>query len=223
MAKGKPKKLGKWSYSKWSMYHKCPSQYEWHYILGHKRKSSPALARGIDIHKKAENYVNGTIKGVPNELVAFTDEFKKLRKEYKAGRGYCEPDISYDSNLKPATRFTTDFFVGFADYAHLGDELTVIDYKTGRKYPDHREQGHAYSTALLALNPDYDRINVEFWYLDHGDTMQFSYDQADLEHMLEIWNRRVEAMFTDKTFECKPNRFCGWCERNKKNGGDCNG
>ena len=74
-----PKKKSKrWSYSRWSKYHDCPAQYEWDYLLHPGKKiSSPAMERGLDIHKKAENFVNGKITGMPNELGYFASEFRK--------------------------------------------------------------------------------------------------------------------------------------------------
>ena len=215
------KQIKKWSYSRLSMYMKCPAQYEWFYVLKKPRSSSPALERGIDIHKKAENYVNGKIKGMPRELEKFSDEFKQLRKEFKKGVGFCEPDVSLNEDLTLSSKFKTNWFIGFLDFAHVAKELTVIDYKTGKKYPDHMEQGHVYSMALLVLNPNYEKVNVEFWYLDSGETTEFTYYQKDLKKMLRAWKARVDRMYADKTFKATPHKFCGWCDRNIKNGGDC--
>lgn len=217
----------KWSYTRWSMYAKCPAQYEWHYVLGHKRGKSAALERGLDIHKKAENFVKGIIKGLPNELTHFSNEFKNLKKEYNAGHGFTEPDISLTKNFEASTKFETDWFIGFADYAHFSEELTVIDYKTGKRYPEHRDQGHAYSMSLLHLNPTIEKINVEFWYLDIPDPekniLPFEFQRNDLNRMTRLWQKRINTMYADKRFEATPNKFCKWCARHKRNGGDCDG
>jgi len=221
------KQVKKWSYSRLSMYMKCPAQYEWFYVLKNKRSSSRALERGIDIHKKAENFVNGAITSLPNELGYFASEFKALRKEFKKGVGFCEPDVSLNQDLTLSSKFKTDWFIGFLDFAHVVDELTVIDYKTGKQYPEHMEQGHVYSMALLILNPDKDKVNVEFWYLDDSDpetnVETFEYHQKDLPKMLKAWTARVNRMYADKTFKATPHKFCNWCDRNKKKGGNCDG
>ena len=217
----------KWSYSRWAMYHQCPAQYEWHYILKHKRGRAPAMDRGIDIHKKAEGYVDGTIIGMPDALKNFKSEFMHIRREYKKGKGFTEPDISLTAKLEASTKFETDWFIGFADYAHFSTDLTVIDYKTGRKYPGHRDQGHAYSTALLCLNPTVQNITVEFWYLDMADpdknVTTFEYDQTQRAYMLNLWRNRINKMYADKVFEMTPHKYCKSCARNKRNGGDCDG
>ena len=219
----------RWSYSRYSCYHDCPSMYEWRYILKKdKFVQSPAMIRGLDIHAKAENFVNGKIKGLPNELGYFANEFKALKKEYNKDLGYTEPDISMNKDLTPSNKFDSDWFIGFADFAHFGeDELTVIDYKTGKKYPSHQDQGHAYSMALLAMNPHYEKINVEFWYLDDPDhstnVKEFNHSQKDLPRMKTLWERRINKMYADKVFKKTPYKWCRSCSRNKKNGGDCNG
>jgi len=214
-------KTKKWSYSRVSMYLKCPAQYEWFYVLKKPRSSSPALERGLDIHKKAENYVIGDIKGMPKELENFASEFKVLKKEFKKGVGFCEPDISFTSAHEPSSKFKTDYFIGFADFAHFGEVLTVIDYKTGKKYPEHMEQGHAYSMALLILNEDIDEVFVEFWYLDSGETTEFHYTRKELNKMISAWNARVNRMYSDKTFKPTPHKFCNWCDRFMGKNGTC--
>jgi len=220
--------IKKWSYSRYSCYHDCPSMYEWRYILKRdKFVQSPAMIRGLDIHAKAENFVNGKIKGLPDSLLNFKDEFKSLKREFNKGSGYCEPDISMNMDHTPSNRSASDWFVGFADFAHFSDELTVIDYKTGRKYPSHQDQGHAYSMSLLAMNPDVHKINVEFWYLDDAnpDTSikEFNYNQNDLPRMKKLWVNRIDKMYGDKKFIKTPYKWCRSCNRNKKNGGDCSG
>ena len=214
-----------WSYSRYSMHDQCASQFEWHYILKKPRTSSHALERGLDTHAKAENFVNGKIKGMPKELLKFGSEFRSLKKEFSKKRGYCEPDISTNKDGSPSTRETSNYFIGFADFFHEPpkDILTVIDYKTGRQYPGHRDQGHAYSTFLLQQHPEQEAIDVEFWYLDSGDVVNFHYEQKDLPRMLQLWERRINKMYADKKYKATPHKFCGWCGRNRKNGGDCNG
>jgi len=221
-----PKKkeiVKRWSYSRYSMYAKCPAQFHWHYILKKPRDSSHALERGLDIHAKAENFVNGKITGLPKELDNFAREFKALKREFNKKHGYCEPDISVDSKGKKSTKAKSDYFVGFADFFHNPpkDILTVIDYKTGKQYPDHQDQGHAYSTFLLLLNPDHEEIDVEFWYLDSGEVKHFHFTQKDLPRMLKLWERRINKMYADKLFKPTPHKFCNWCA--KKKAGKCNG
>lgn len=222
--------LMKWSYSRWSKYHDCPSMYEWQYILKKVNfVKTPAMIRGEDIHKKAENYVNGKIKGLPKELNNFSQEFQNLRREFKKGNGFCEPDISTNIDGTPATRKTTNYFIGFADFFHKPVDVipTVIDYKTGKQYPSHQSQGHAYSTFILFQNPSFEAIDVEFWYLDdprsQTNVKHFYFKQKELPKMLALWDKRITTMYNDTKFKKTPYQWCNSCPRHKNNGGDCNG
>ena len=113
--------IKKWSYSRWSCYHDCPSMYEGRYILKiDKFRTSPAMERGKDVHAKAENFVNGKITGLPKDLINFKKEFMNLKREFKKEKGYTEPDISmnfdYTPSTKKATSSPTSFFTSSAVY-----------------------------------------------------------------------------------------------------------
>lgn len=212
----------KWSYSRWSMYNSCPSQYEWHYILKKPRRSMPQAERGIDIHRKAEYYVKGEITKIPDELLHFKDEFNYLKKEFKAERGFTELDVSYNSLYLPTTMKVSDNYMGFIDYLHFdNNQCTVIDYKTGKHYDSHREQAHSYANACFILEPQLGLVDVEFWYLDYGFTKSFVWKNSEKSKMNKVWIARISRMEKDKTFKKCPNKFCGNCARNKKHGGDC--
>ena len=85
------------------------------------------MERGTMIHAKAENFVNGKIKGMPKELENFSNEFKFLKKEFNKGNGYCEPDISTNIDGSPTKMKQSNYFVGFADFFHApkNDTFTI--------------------------------------------------------------------------------------------------
>ena len=56
-------KVKAWSYSALKLYEGCPARYKAEKINKIKqKKKSPAMERGIAIHKKGEDYLNGIIK-----------------------------------------------------------------------------------------------------------------------------------------------------------------
>lgn len=215
--------LKTWSYSRWSTYDKCPAQYYYQSIKRLPRETSPALERGKDIHAKAERFVMGEIRGIPNELANFYNEFNALKRFFKKGEGFTEIDLSLDSSWQPSSMKETDYFIGFADYVHFpqSNVATVIDYKTGKLYPGHRDQGHCYGMASLLRDENLARVDVEFWYLDYGTTQKWSWDRSQLEQMKALWARRVEKMHNEKRFEAKPSPLCKWCTYRASNGGPC--
>jgi hypothetical protein len=209
------------------MFDKCPRQYEHAYIDRLPRGSSPALERGLAIHKKAENYVNGIIKSLPDELKNFKKEFNELRKIYKRKEGFTEPDVSLNSLWKLSNKDDTDYLIAFIDFVFFdpsGESAIVIDYKTGKKYPGHRDQAHVYAMAALCIEPNLKQVDVEFWYLDDAseeNVQKWAWKRSDLDRMKTIWIKRIDKMHKCKEFEMKPTRLCGWCSYNKKKGGPC--
>lgn len=216
--------MSKISYSRYSMYAKCPSQYEWHYILKKPRKKSPALDRGLEIHSKAEKFVQGELRKLPAELHHFSQEFAVLRKMYKEGIGHTEPDVSINAKWTASTKAKTDFIIAFADFLKIIETSPVsviVDYKTGKKYSEHKDQGHMYATCIMTRHPWIDHTKVKFWYVDYDDAANFEWRRKDLAQMQRTWQARHDKMYGDKKFRATPNKFCNWCARNIKNGGDC--
>lgn len=216
-------KSSKWSYSRWSMFHRCQAQYDYAYIQRLPRHgTSAALERGLAIHKKAEEFVKGNITGMPDELAKFAKEFKVLRKEYKAGNGFTEIDVSIDSNWQRSNMRETDYLIGFADFVHFEEEaVTIIDYKTGRQYPSHRDQAHVYAMACMCSDEDIQEAQVEFWYLDHSKTQSWNWPRKQLEQMKTVWKKRVDKMINCKNYEARPNNLCKWCDYSASKGGPC--
>jgi len=214
----------KWSYSRWSMFDKCQLQYFYAYIKKLPRDmSSPALKRGLKIHKLAEDFVLGKISKLPKELRHFAGEFKALKTSCKKGQGFTEPDVSMDSRWVRSELFESDYFLGFIDYIHFNNDgsVTVIDYKTGRQYPGHRDQAHVYAMVSMALEPNITKVDVEFWYLDSGQTREWQWGRKDFETMKKIWVSRIGKMHDCKDFQAMPNKFCKWCSYNIASGGPC--
>ena len=217
--------IKKWSYSRYSCYHQCPAQYEYRYVLKlDKFVSSPAMERGLKIHALAENFIIGKITGLPDALKLFKDEFKTMRRLAKKGSGFAEPDLSFNKDGTASNRKKSDYFVGFLDFVNFDEEeITIIDFKTGRQYPTHVDQAHAYAMACFQLNPKVKNITTEFYYLDSGEVKSWEYESKNKDRMYNLWEKRIDKMYADKTFRKTPHKFCNWCNRNKKNGGDCSG
>lgn len=213
-----------WSYSRWSMFDKCAFQYHCAYIKRLPRlPASPALIRGLKIHKLAENFVLGKIRKLPKELTKFATEFNALKKICKAKKGFTEPDICMDSSWQPSSLKESDYFLGFIDFVSFGKGgiTTVIDYKTGRKYPGHRDQAHVYAMVTMAFDSSIKVVDVEFWYIDSGETAHWVWGREDFEAMKKVWISRIGKMHNCKDFLATPNQFCKWCSYNMKNGGPC--
>ncbi len=210
------------------MFKQCPLKYKKKVIDKLPDPSGPAAERGTHIHKLAEGYVNGHIKGLPKELAKYKDEFKTLRALKRK-----EPDhvlTEFDCSMTPEWTHTSyDDWNGvyvraYIDLLRLGENTAIyIDYKTGKKYPDHKDQGHLYATTVFCLDESIESVSGEFWYLDSGDLMTFEYERSALQRMIDVWERRVEKIKNEKHFDAMPGPLCKWCNYHVSKGGDCRG
>ena len=72
--------LTAWSYSRLSVYRKCPRQFRYKFIDKLPCPDNYSSSRGSMIHAKAEQFVNGKIKGMPDELKQFNHEFREIKR-----------------------------------------------------------------------------------------------------------------------------------------------
>ncbi len=220
----------RWSYTRWSTFDQCKHKYNEQYIKKNpllQFVESPASIRGNKIHLLAEQFVKGEIKGMPDELEKFAFELRAV----KALGAIPEQTwiIDKDWNLVPwddipkSQRDWDAYWCQSKTDLHYPDEeteiLTVVDYKTGRMYDSHKGQGHMYAVKGMHFYPWVKQVDVEFWYLDSGDVMHFSYKKKEQEAMTKLWSRRARKMEVQQVFPPTKNDGCRWCEL--KNAGQC--
>ena len=95
----------------------------------------------------------------------------------------------------------------------------VIDHKTGKKYGNeitHNFQGMTYAIASFMRYPQMQYIETEFWYLDHGLTLNNSYTREQAMVMLPNVTARAEKLTSCVDFKPHPSkmncRFCNYKE-----------
>ena len=212
-----------WSYSRWSVYDKCPFQAKCKFVdkLPEPQKNW-AADRGVILHKKAEHYVKGDIRGMPKELRTFGAEIRELKKLCAT----TEEDLAVMRNWKPTTYddWNNVWCRGNADVTLDDDTMsTVIDYKTGKIYEEaHKEQGSLMATLKMCHAPDVQTVDVEFWYFDQEDVLNWAYSRDDLPKLIKKWEARAIKMIRDKTFKATPSdTACRWCNFSRDKGGPC--
>lgn len=207
------------SYTKLSTFERCPYQYEAKYILKIKEPPSEALARGNAEHDKCERYLRGKLKRVPKTLEKIGPHLKRL-KEFEAvpeqwwnltdDWGWSDKKFQWLVAKLDAYCFPTD------------SEIEVIDFKTGKKYPEVRQQLNLYATCAMSIF-DVDLCTAKAIYVDTGDVVTLSWDIDQYEAMKNSWTARVKRLESCKVFKKKPGFYCNWCIRHTSKGGDCNG
>jgi hypothetical protein len=219
----KPTTITAWSYSRWEVWARCPFAAKCKFIDKIPEPPNPFMERGNTLHKKAEHYVLGNIRGLPKELKSFGQELKELKRMMAIP----EEDLAVTRAWEPTTFDDWDnvWCRGKADATlDVDDESTVIDYKSGKIYEEkHKDQGELMATLKFCHNSKVQFIDVEFWYFDQEDVLDWHYERKDLPALIKKWEKRVIPMMRDKTFKPTPSDdACLWCNFHHKKGGPCN-
>ena len=177
------------------------------------------MEEGTRVHQLAQDFVEGKIKKLPEELSAFPDKFKLIKRV----KAQCELEWAFTASWEPCEwksksvwlRVKTD-----ATFVQCGVRM-VIDYKTGKIYPDHPLQLELYALASFIMHRE-DTVECADWYIDQRVISEKQrWYRDDLPKLKEDWAKRVGPMMRDTIFPARPGYACKWCHFRKANGGPC--
>lgn len=228
-------KILSWSFSRWAAYDNCPFAAKLKFVDKLQEPSSPALARGTELHTLCEEYLRGVKKTVPKEVKPIEKYLKDLKK-----RGAIpEAEFAFDKNWNPVTWFSKDAWVRIkADVVVdpvVDDEVPTVcvdDFKSGGKLqPDGSVVGRdeypvqlrLYALAGLKTRPTAQKARTRLIFIDHGKDipMEDEFTQKDVKLLQKEWEMRTKKMLSDTAFKPKPGNACRWCHFRKANGGPC--
>jgi len=234
-ANPKANPLTAWSFSRYMDWRACPAKFAYKHLQKLPEPPSPAMARGAEIHKLAEDYTNGKLRTLPKELALFKDGFARLRKE-KVKMVEEQWAFKADWSLTSWNDWSGCWLRVKLDVAYINvdhNALVPIDHKTG-KFRDEKNEEYLlqldlYGTAGFAQIPTVDVISPRLWYLDHGrtypdpeqDEPEIEFFKKGARDMQKKWEARVAPMFRDRTFKPTPGDACRFCHFRKSNGGPC--
>jgi hypothetical protein len=216
-----------WSFSRYKDHRTCPRYAHWRHILKKPEgPKPPAMQRGGDIHKKGELYLLGRVRAVPASFAGFRKEMQELRRAKAVAEGRWAMTAAWAA---------ADFFdwanawcrvVLDAHYCPAPRRARVIDFKTGRVYPDdNAEQMDLYAVAALVHYPRAEDVDVELWYLDQprgpDNPHVKRYSRRSAAAMQRRWRTKATPIMTDRRFPPRPGQQCGRCAYSKRKGGDC--
>jgi CRISPR/Cas system-associated exonuclease Cas4 (RecB family) len=225
-----------WSFSRWMDYVTCPAKFNFKHVQKLKEPPNAAMQRGTDIHKLAEDFVNGKLRTLPTELKLMARQFKDLRAQK------VKTVESQWAFKKDWTQTTWNDWTGCwlrvkmdVTYTNLQyNALVPIDHKTGKfreeKNDEYMTQLHLYGTSSFYKMPEIEVVSPRLWYIDEGriypdpeqgeDEIEFF--PKDKVIMRKAWEDKVKPMFMDRTFKPTPSdRACRFCHFRKENGGPC--
>jgi CRISPR/Cas system-associated exonuclease Cas4 (RecB family) len=230
-------KITGWSFSRYNTYRQCPQLAKYKFIDKLAEPSSPALERGTEIHKLAEDYIKGKIRNIPKELKLFDSIFKFLKGEFKKKIAVIMVEDQWIFKSDYTMTVWNDWAGAWLrvklDVAHNEDKnetMVVTDWKTGKYRPDEMEayimQLELYALTALIKYPYLKKVRPRLVYLDTGDTYPpagevIEYTQADVPKLKKLWEKRVKPMLNDVRFKPTPSDKCRWCFFSKEKNGPC--
>lgn len=196
-----------WSYSSLKSYEGCPHAWMYRRIIKKPEPKSIYLIRGESVHKLAEDYLNHVHADLPLALTMFKKEFATLRER----NAIAEEEIVLTDKWEhlPDGWSHDEAWLRLKTDARLDN--FIIDFKTGKYYESHDEQARLYANALLCLHPEWNDIDVEFWYLESGMVKSYRFVREDLADHIADWNERVKRMMEDETFAPTEHEYCKYC------------
>ncbi len=227
-------RLRSWSFSTHQKLEQCPKRVHYQKIQGLPDPPGPAAEAGNLRHAALERYVLDEGSFPPQEnawqpeldhILRTAEDVKaelELGFEHRAYRGRGERSIE-DQWIE------TDFKRGpirakLDLVAIVGrQKVRVIDFKTGKQYPEHKSQLSLYAFLTFLKYPWCETVDTEDWYLDRpGEVLEERFTRKrDFEALHVRWGQAVVADMSRTVWPAKRNQFCRWCPYNSRKGGPC--
>lgn len=208
-------------------YRGCPRRFQGRYITKEiPYKESPQMKRGTAVHEKIETALQKGPQSVTwDDPALHMDYIYKRLSTVQALRALgCELLVEKQMILDKEGKVLTDwfddkaYFRARADIILLppegGDQMSIIDIKTGKKWDDDEFQLRAYA-YLASKHWDVKRINYSYWYVDQGKSVQGYVDASNrmerhgsIRAILDEMDKAIQ----NNDFPCKQNKNCRWCQ-----------
>lgn len=218
---GMNSKPTRWSYSSISTYENCPRQWYYSYIERLPITENAAMLRGSRLHKLCETYLDHPSVELPYDV----RKIKKILEELKAKGAKSEVTWLTNDLWMPVQQNSHAWLKAIIDVHYVeGSVLFLHDFKSGREYPEHRDQLDLYATQGLQMYPEVKRVEYSAIYIDTGHT---SNEGALLrgsmaDHKRRSWSERAIKLMVDTELRPTPSPSkCSWCAYNRRVGGPC--
>lgn len=212
-----------WSWSRYSDHKRCPAFAKYRHLDKLPEPKAPALERGGIIDGYAQAFLEGRTRKLAAELASFRAGFTALKAAGADAQLKLAVDRSWQLvDFKDWNRAWGRMVLDASFYEPKPRRVHVIDFKTGRIYPENEEQLELYSLPMFVKYPDAKDVKVRLWYTDHGEEKGVRvYPRSAFARLKKGWERRLVPMLTDKKFPPRPGDHCNRCHYRKSNGGPC--
>lgn len=214
-----------WSYSRLSIYEKCPRQFAFRYIEKVKveRTTSPQMERGTAMHNNIEQYLLGETKALMPEVEDHREVFKELIEK----KATPELKIGLTRDWRPSEFDDPNAYVrGVLDTVfHVEQGASSLEWKSGKEYDDHADQRWLYLLFLRALHPEATTLTVKTVYLDLNKNkslvMVLPDDADEIDNVRQDFTNRMRTGEIDTDYAARPGYYCSWCQFSRYKGGPC--
>jgi CRISPR/Cas system-associated exonuclease Cas4 (RecB family) len=219
MSKTEPPKPFTWSYSKLSLYEKCPAQFRYRYIQNLPTPKGAAASRGTEIHQSIENYLLG--KAGSDTLHESVQKYADLFAGIKAKKPSIEEKLAFSESWEVVPWTEGWLRLAIDSYYIESKEAVVQEWKSGKVYDDHEEQRKLYGTTLMLKHPELKRASVKTIYTDQNKAVKVVYERHHVEDVVDDFERRVSFMRYDDEMAPRPGWYCRFCAFTRMGAGPC--
>lgn len=211
----------KYSYSRVSMYKRCPQQFKRKYIDGLPEVKSEALINGSAMHEAIEAYNLHLLKeGLKTDMdflrnCPATPEVAELLDHFaethmlEAGKYFIEEfwDFPLDGS-----KWTAKIDLCKDE----GDQVIIRDYKSDHALRSQADvekdfQLKTYAKAASCRFPDADEITCIIDFVRFGVTRQVTYTPEDMSKIEREMIALVNQIEGDTDYDATPGAGCAWC------------
>lgn len=227
-----PPPITAWSYSRLRTYNECPRRAKYQFVDKVPEKENEAIVRGKAVHTAAAEFI-GTGKLAPTQDVAINEAMvvlspwkSKLQALHDMG-SLVEKQAAFDVDWEQVDWFSRRAYLRVVFDVIVpprNKHVLVIDFKTGKKRDEHKEQLSLYAAGAHALYPTLDHnYEVCFVYLDHPHLapMTESIHANQMANVRAVWEAKAAPMLRETVFPTKAGPQCRWCPYAKTKGGPC--
>lgn len=204
------------SYSGMSLYKQCPKKWHNVYILGNREPSGKAAERGTMLHDLLEKFFQG-IGPYPTGEPCLA-KWEPYMSALKARGLVAEGEVAVNEAWQRAEYGDPSaWFRGKIDGEVVNE---IYDWKSGKIYDSHVNQGKAYSA--LSASDDEQKV-VRFVYLDIPHHVEeWTYSRGQIQDIKGGIDQDIQIIRLDEEWLPTPSqKECGWCKLSWRNGGAC--
>jgi CRISPR/Cas system-associated exonuclease Cas4 (RecB family) len=209
------------SYSGLSLYRKCPKAWHDAYVLGNRSEAGAAANRGTEIHKEIEDYFNGLVERITHSALHKWKAYffglapRNPVPEMKLGACSAWSPMAFDD--------ATANVRGAMDLVTVGEAAThIIDWKTGKVYPEHEKQADFYAALSAAYHKQPTVVTMA--YIDQSTTTPYTYSVGKCEELQGKLGEEIAELRLVEEYPATPNPVsCRWCNLSWRVGGTCRG